>query len=105
MQRILWLITVCGALLAFLTLGVAMTENSAPRQAAAAGIALCFAVIPYVLSRAMAELNLLPSQETFAAGAAVSTSAEDVSTPTEDVSTPTEDGTSGNKRLFDTRRF
>ena len=72
MQRILWLITVCGALLAFLTLGVAMTENSAPKQAAAAGIALCFAVIPYVLSRAMAELNLLPSQETITAGAAVS---------------------------------
>ena len=63
MQRILWLITVMGAILAFLQLGLTMMEDSAPKQAAGAGMALCFAVIPYILSRAMAELNLLPPVE------------------------------------------
>lgn len=39
--------SIAGAILAFIALGF----DSAPQQAAAAGVALCAAVIPYVIMR------------------------------------------------------
>lgn len=58
MQKVLWIITIICSILGtlFFVLTVA-TSNGAPQQAAGASIALCLAVIPYVLSRAVSELK------------------------------------------------
>lgn len=47
MLRLFEFLTGVGAALATIILVMAFTSNSAPQQAAAAGIALCFVVIPY----------------------------------------------------------
>jgi hypothetical protein len=53
MERVLWIVTMIGVGFGALVFVEALTENSAPRQAAGAGLALCCAVIPYVLARAV----------------------------------------------------
>ena len=53
MERILWILTILGVVLGSVIFLQALTENSAPRQAASAGMALCCAVLPYVLARSV----------------------------------------------------
>jgi hypothetical protein len=53
MERALWIVTMVGVALGSLIFLDALTENSAPRQAAGAGLALCCGVLPYVLARAV----------------------------------------------------
>lgn len=48
----LWICTFLAACLAALTAGYAVVAGGAPQQAAAAAIALCIAVIPYIFTRA-----------------------------------------------------
>jgi hypothetical protein len=49
----LWFCTSVGALIGALILGVTLVGASgAPQESAGAAIALCFAVIPYVFTRA-----------------------------------------------------
>jgi len=52
--------TIGGAVLAFFLFAFGLVEDSAPKQAAAAGLALCMAVIPYVVARSFSELAKLP---------------------------------------------
>jgi hypothetical protein len=53
----LWLFTLAGGLFGGLTLIVGLASaNGAPQQAAAAGMALGYAVIPYCISRAVTEI-------------------------------------------------
>lgn len=58
MVKFLWGVTavfsVLGGISAFLGI---LFAQSAPQQAAAAAIALCFCVIPYCLARAVAEIT------------------------------------------------
>lgn len=53
MERALWILTMLGVALGSAIFFHALTENSAPRQAAGAGLALCCGVLPYVLARAV----------------------------------------------------
>jgi hypothetical protein len=53
MERALWIVTMVGVALGSLIFWHALTENSPPRQAALAGLALCCGVLPYVLARAV----------------------------------------------------
>lgn len=58
MRTLLWLLALVGALLGGLLLFASFLLNqSAPQQAAAAGIAVGLAAIPYVLARAWDELK------------------------------------------------
>jgi len=58
LNRLTWIIVIIGAAFATLTFGyAAFLENSAPRQAAEAGLALCLVVIPYTFARAVNELS------------------------------------------------
>ena len=59
MKRKLWILTaVCSVLGALMALIGITSANGAPQQAAAAAIGIAFAVIPYCLARAAAELDL-----------------------------------------------
>ena len=57
MAAVLWILTILGALLggAWFLLGSTLTE-SAPQAASVAAQALCWAVIPYVIARAVTEI-------------------------------------------------
>jgi hypothetical protein len=57
MARVSWMLALIGSLLGGLTfLGGTVAANGAPQEAAAAGMGLAFAVIPYVFARAIGEL-------------------------------------------------
>jgi len=60
MRGLLWVLTIIGSLIGggvlFFSLG---GDKSAPQQAAGAGIALAFGVLPYVCARAADELSKL----------------------------------------------
>ena len=53
MERIFWLLTILGVVIGSVIFLQGLVDNSAPRQAAAAGLALCCAVLPYVLARSV----------------------------------------------------
>lgn len=57
MKKVLWVITIIGCFLGGAALLLAILSDSAPKQGAAAAIAVAFAVIPYCLARAVSELN------------------------------------------------
>ena len=58
MLRVLWVVTIiCAAIGGFFFVSVIKSANGAPQEAAGAAMALCMAVIPYVISRAVSELN------------------------------------------------
>lgn len=54
---IFWVVTMLGGVLGLAQLGSALTADSAPRQAAAAALALAFPVIPYCFTRALSEIG------------------------------------------------
>lgn len=58
MTSFLWALTIIGALIGGIVLFMGLlTASGAPQEAAAAGIALAFTVIPYCLARASSELK------------------------------------------------
>jgi len=57
MERILWILTILGVVIGSVIFLQGLVDDSAPRQAAAAGLALCCAVLPYVLARSVREFN------------------------------------------------
>ncbi|HQP50264.1 MAG TPA: hypothetical protein PKX12_16180 [Spirochaetota bacterium] len=58
MQKVLWILTIVFSVIgALLFVGVLSSANGAPQEAAGAAMALCFSVIPYVISRAVSELK------------------------------------------------
>jgi hypothetical protein len=58
MRKFLWLLTALGSLVgAFFLIASIFMDMSAPQQAAAAGVAVGCAVIPYCLARAVQELS------------------------------------------------
>lgn len=58
MVKVLWILTIIFSIIgAVLFAGAMSSANGAPQQAAGAAMALCFAVIPYVISRAVSELK------------------------------------------------
>jgi hypothetical protein len=57
-----WLLVLFGVFEGFFYARLAVMSSSAPAQAGAAGVALCWAVLPYVLARAL-ELAFKPWPE------------------------------------------
>lgn len=57
MKTVLWLLTVIGAVVGGMFLAGAFAEDSAPKQAASAAMAVAFAIIPYCLARARDKLD------------------------------------------------
>lgn len=58
MQKALWIITIIFSILgALVFVGTVASSNGAPQEAAGAAMALCLAVIPYVISRAVSEIK------------------------------------------------
>ncbi|HPJ36692.1 MAG TPA: hypothetical protein PK358_17785 [Spirochaetota bacterium] len=58
MQKVLWILTIVFSILgALLFVGTIASSNGAPQEAAGSAMALCLAVIPYVLSRAVSEIK------------------------------------------------
>jgi hypothetical protein len=58
MNKNLWIAVIVGCGLGFFTLlKVLFLADSAPQQAAGAGIALAYSIIPYCLIRAVQELQ------------------------------------------------
>ena len=57
MSKFLCVLTIIGAVIGGFFLIGAFVEDSAPKQAASAGIAVALAVIPYCLARAAAALS------------------------------------------------
>ena len=65
MQMFLWKLTIIFSMLAFCQMGLAfLYEDSSPKQAASGVFALCLAVVPYVLARAVQEHNALEPSAT-----------------------------------------
>ena len=63
MTKLLWLLTALGSIIgAFVVLVGVAGANGAPQEAAAAAIGISFAVIPYCLARASAELGAKPAE-------------------------------------------
>ncbi|MBI1318326.1 MAG: hypothetical protein GC168_05150 [Candidatus Hydrogenedens sp.] len=57
MRQLLWVVSMLGAILgACLVILIPLAANGAPQEAAAAGLALAFAVIPYCFARAASEI-------------------------------------------------
>jgi hypothetical protein len=56
-MKFFFLLAALGAVVAFFSLIGAGLENSAPKQAAAAAIAIGWAVVPYVLARAVEKIG------------------------------------------------
>ena len=57
-RQLLWAMTAIGSIIGALILTAGLlTAKGAPQQAAAASIALCWAVLPYVFARAVDEVN------------------------------------------------
>lgn len=58
MTKLLWILTIVGALIggSFFLLTL-LTADSAPQEASGAALAIGCAVIPYVLARAVSELS------------------------------------------------
>jgi hypothetical protein len=58
MRELLWVLTILGSLIGGGFLVAALDgDNSAPQQAAGAGIAIAFGVLPYVCARAVDEMR------------------------------------------------
>ena len=57
MRQFFWVMAFVGALFGLITLVSAFGEDSSPKQAAAAGLAVALAVIPYCFARAISELS------------------------------------------------
>ena len=58
MQTFLWILVIIGSILGGLAFFIGLSAaNSAPQEAAAAAIAVAFAVIPYCLARAVSEMG------------------------------------------------
>ena len=58
MIKVVWVIALISSILGCLAfVGGVVSATGAPQEAAAAGIALCLAVIPYVFARAISELK------------------------------------------------
>lgn len=58
MKTTFWIIALISSIIAGLVFVVIVsTAKGAPQEAAGAAIALCIAVIPYVLARAVSELS------------------------------------------------
>ena len=58
MKNVFWTISlILDAIAALYFLAVVTTAESAPQQAAGAGIALCIAIIPYIFSRSITEMG------------------------------------------------
>ena len=66
LQKILWIVAFLSAIFGAIEfMGNMSAAESAPQQAAGAAMALCYAVIPYCLARALQELsNLRETNET-----------------------------------------
>lgn len=58
MKKFLWILTIVGSIAGVfvVTFGV-LLANGAPQEAAAAGLGLSMAVIPYCLARAYSEMS------------------------------------------------
>jgi uncharacterized integral membrane protein len=58
MARVFWILAIVGAIAAILYLFFTLANaEEAVQEAAGAAISACFAIIPYVLARAVAELE------------------------------------------------
>jgi hypothetical protein len=57
LERLCWWVVVAGCVLALVQLGITFGAESAPQQAAGAGLALGFAAVPYCLARAIQQLS------------------------------------------------
>lgn len=57
MPKFLYVLTIIGSIVGSCFLTGAFLDDSAPKQAASAGIAVAFAVIPYCLARASSALT------------------------------------------------
>jgi hypothetical protein len=58
MSRYLWLASgICSVVAVFKLMVWLAAANGAPQEAAAAAVALCWSIIPYVLARTWDELN------------------------------------------------
>lgn len=57
MRKILWSLTVAGSMIGGFFAIMAANATSAPQQAAAAALAVSFAVVPYCLARASDEFG------------------------------------------------
>ena len=60
MRAVFWLLSIVGALFGAITLVESFTADSAPKQAAAAAMAVGLTVIPYCLARAISALTTDP---------------------------------------------
>lgn len=57
MTKFFWIMAIVGVVIALGQFVLALdSSQSAPQQAASAGLALCFAIIPYCLARAVSEI-------------------------------------------------
>lgn len=63
MKRFFWVGTIIGSVIGALSLFGSLLDNSAPRQAAGAAIAVALAVIPYCIARAVDGLMDSPTTE------------------------------------------
>lgn len=62
-MQIVWIFPLLGSLIATLDFFTSLgTANSAPQQAAAAAMALCWAVLPYIFARAVEGLSRPPAK-------------------------------------------
>jgi hypothetical protein len=66
MAAIFWMLTLLGCVVGGFFLFSSFVEKGAPQQAAAAAIAVGFAVIPYCFARAVSELSAMRKAERFA---------------------------------------
>jgi len=58
MQKTLWILTIIFSVLGGLVfVGAVVSSNGAPQEAAGSAMALCLAVIPYVISRSVSEIK------------------------------------------------
>lgn len=57
LERLCWWVVVVGCAIAIVHLGITIDAETAPQQAAGAGLALGFAAVPYCLARAIQHLS------------------------------------------------
>lgn len=61
-KNFFWILTILGVLIGLFQFLITLTEsNGSPQQAAGAAMSLCFAIIPYVLARAVEKIEFIDS--------------------------------------------
>jgi len=55
----MWVLTILGGIAGIFTFSSIYVQESAPQQAAVAGIAMALVVLPYCIARALTEIKLL----------------------------------------------